>query len=125
LARRRTSARSQALKRAQEAKAQRDAERALRERQIEIALADYYEATTQAERLRADARRKAEAITGDAEHAAAAPLAAAREAVRRLRELLGGNAEVAALCGLTLAAVRELLAAEPGPGEQGAAGDGR
>jgi hypothetical protein len=30
--------------------------------------------------------------------------------VRRLRDLLGGNAEVAALCGLTPGAVRDILA---------------
>jgi hypothetical protein len=117
LTRRGSSARSQALRRAQQAKAGRDAERALRERQIEIALADYYEATARAERIRDEARRKADGIATDAEHAAAEPLHTARDAVRRLRELLGGNAEVAALCGITVAAVRDMLAAdssEPG-----------
>ncbi len=111
---RRGSSRAAALRRAQQAKAGRDAERVLRERQIEIALADYFEAVGTAERLRADAQRRADGIVAAAEEAAAEPEAAARAAVRRLRELTGSHGEVAALCGITIAVVRDMLAtAEP------------
>ena len=134
MTRRGPSARAAALRRAQQAKADRDAERALRERQIEIALADYFEATARAERIRAEARRKADAVLGDAERAADEPLQAARAAVRRLRELLGGTTEVAALCGLTASAVRDMLApagqnkpqaAPPGTPREAVTGDER
>ena len=111
MARRRGSSRAAALRRAQAAKAERDAERMRREAQIEAALADYYQATTEAERIRSNARHKAEATLAEAEQTAAKPVAAARDAVRRLRDLVGGNAEVAALCGITTATVREILAA--------------
>lgn len=110
MGRRGSSSRAAALRRAQQAKAERDAERALRERHIEIALADYFQATGSAEQIRSDARRKADGVIEAAGQAAAAPQAAAREAVRRLRELTGTNGEVAVLCGITIAAVREMLA---------------
>lgn len=113
MGRRGSSARAAALRRAQQAKAGRDAERVLRERQIEIALADWFEATARADRIRDDASRKAAAVTEAGEHAAAGPAGEAGDAVRRLRELTGSNGEVAALCGITTTAVRELLA-EPG-----------
>jgi hypothetical protein len=98
MARRRGSSRAAALRRAQEAKAERDAER-----------------------IRSNARHKAEATLAEAEQAAANPMAAARDAIRRLRDLVGGNAEVAALCGTTTAAVREMLAAAHGTGPSAAA----
>jgi hypothetical protein len=101
-------------RRAQEAKAERDAERMRREARIEAALADYYQATAEAERIRSTVRHKAEATLAEAEQAAANPAAAARDAVRRLRDLVGGNAEVAALCGTTTATVRGILAAAHG-----------
>jgi hypothetical protein len=115
MARRRGSSRAAALRRAQEAKAERDAERMRREAQIEAALADYHQATAEAEHIRSNARHKAEAMLAEAEQAAAKPVAAAQDAVRRLRDLVGGNAEVAALCGISAAAVREMLAAVHGP----------
>jgi hypothetical protein len=132
LGRRGSSARAAALRRAQQAKAGRDAERVLRERQIEIALADWFEATARAERIGDEARRKAAAVIEAGEHAAAEPAGEAREAVRRLRELTGNTTEAAALCGISVAAVRDLLAdltarpAEPaqaGPGA-GVSSDG-
>jgi hypothetical protein len=113
MTRRRSSARAAALRRAQEAKAQRDAERIRRETQIEAALADYYQATAEAERIRSAARRKADQITAEAEQAAAMPQAVAREAVRRLKDLVGGTAEVAGLCSITTAVVRKTLADAP------------
>lgn len=111
---RRGTRRAEALRRAQEAKAQRDAERAEREALIEAALADYYQATAEAERIRDAARVKADAVVAAGERSAADSVAAARDAVRRLRELLGGNAEVAQLCGITIATVRAYLATVPG-----------
>jgi len=107
---RRGSARSAAERQAQEAKADWDAERARRDAQVQAALTDYYQATAHAEQIRATARRKADSITDDAERAAAVPVGAARDAVRRLRDLLGGITEVATLCGLSVNAVREILA---------------
>jgi molecular chaperone GrpE (heat shock protein) len=116
MARRRGSSRAAALRRAQGAKAERDAERMCREAQIEATLADYYQATAEAERIRSNAQHKAEATLAEAEQAAAKPVAAARDAVQRLRNLVGGNAEVAALCGISTATVREMLAAVHGTG---------
>jgi len=108
--RRGSSARAAALRRAQQAKAARDAARLSREHDIEAALADYFEATGQAEHIHADARRKADRLLTDAEAAAQAPRQAARRAVRRLRDLLGSAAEVASLCGITASDVRAMLA---------------
>jgi hypothetical protein len=121
MGRRGSSARAAALRRAQQAKAGRDAERVLRERQIEIALADYFEAVARAERVRAEARRKADAVLEAGEQAAGEPETAARDAVRRLRELACSVGEVAALCGISTAGVRELLAVA---GTSGAAAAG-
>jgi hypothetical protein len=118
---RRGTARAEAVRRAHEAASQRDLERRLQEERIEAALADYYQATGEAERIRSAARRKAEGITSAAEQAAAGSVVAARDAVRRLRDLLGGNAEVAELCGITTVKVREYLAARPGTGADPAA----
>lgn len=109
MGRRGSSARAAALRRAQQAKAERDSGRVLRERQIEIALADYFEAAERVLRIRQEAQRKADAIVETAVQAEQVPLSVAREAIRRLRELVGSNGEVAALCGLTVTAVREML----------------
>jgi hypothetical protein len=94
------------------------------EQQIEAALADYYQATAAAERIRAAARRKADSITAATEQSAAQPVAAACDAVCRLRDLLGGNAEVAELCDITAAKVRELVAAAARYGPDDGGGDG-
>jgi hypothetical protein len=110
MGRRGSSVRAAALRRAQQAKAERDSERSLHERQIEIALADYFEAAERVRRIREDAQHKADGVLEAAAHTEQVPLAIVREAVRRLRELTGSNGEVAALCGLTTTAVREMLA---------------
>jgi hypothetical protein len=107
--RRQGSIRAAAIRRAHQAKAQRDAERIAREREIEAALADYFEAVGQAAAIRSDARQKADKILAEAEAAAAPPRKASRAAVGRLRALTGSHADVAALCGLTVPAVRALL----------------
>jgi len=109
--RRGSSSRAAALRAAQQAKAERDAERALREQQVEAALTDFYEATARVVRIRDEARRKADGLVAAAEQACGDPVAQAREAVCRLRELTGSTTEVARLCGLGVAAVREMLAA--------------
>jgi hypothetical protein len=113
---RRGTSRAEAVRRAHEAKAQRDAARKQHEADVEAALADYYQATAEADRIRSAARRKADVTLADAERAAAGPHKTSCDAARRLRDLLGGAAEVAELCGITPAAVRELLAAKPGTG---------
>jgi hypothetical protein len=104
------SARDHARRRAMQAKAARDQARKLREDQIAAVLSDYYLAAGQAQRLRDQARQKADAVLADGEEAAQVPDASAAQAVRTLRKLLGGIDEVAELCDLTQAAVRSLLA---------------
>jgi len=123
MARRGSSARASALRRAQEAKATRDAAQLSREKDIEAALADYFQATQDAKQIRIEARRKADRLLADAELATRAPLEAARSAVHRLRELLGNAAEVASLCGVTTSEVRSLLATDSAP-EPVSCGDG-
>jgi len=110
---RRGSARADAIRRAHEAKAARDAARQRREALIEAALTDYYQAAALAERIRDTARRKADELLAEAEHTVGPQDTAAAGAVRRLRELLGGITETAQLCGLATAAVRDILAGRP------------
>jgi hypothetical protein len=107
---RRGSARADAIRRAHEAKAARDAARAHREALIESALADYYQAAALAERIRDTGRRRCEELLAEAERVAEPQDAAAAQAVRRLRDLLGGIPETAQLCGLTAADIRDMLA---------------
>ena len=107
---RRVAARAEALRLALQAKSARDTARQHREVLIESALADYYQAAAEAERVRDAARRKAAALLADAEHAAGPQAAVAANAVRRLRDLLVGITETAQLCGLTVPAARDLLA---------------
>ena len=106
---RRGSARADAIRRAHEAKAARDAARQHREALIEGALADYYQAAAIAGRIRETARRKCEELLVEAERTAEPQDTAAARAVDRLRDLLGGVTETAQLCGLTTATVREML----------------
>jgi hypothetical protein len=67
---RRGSARADAIRRAHEAKAARDAARQHREALIESALADYYLAAALAERIRDTARGKCEELLAEAERTA-------------------------------------------------------
>ena len=106
---RRGSARADAIRRAHQAKAARDAARQHREAQIEGALADYYQAAAHAGRIRDTARRKCEELLAEAERTAEPQDAAVAQAVGRLRDLLGGVTETAQLCGLTTTTVREIL----------------
>jgi Tfp pilus assembly protein PilX len=100
-----------AVRRAREARARRDQARKVREDQVEAALASLFAALAAVERLRALARRKADAALADGERAIAEPYAAACTAVRTLRELLGSNSAVAELCELRVEDVRDMLAA--------------
>lgn len=122
---RRGSARADAIRRAHQAKAARDAARQRREAQIEGALADYYQAAAHAGRIRDTARRKCEELLADAERTAEPQDTVVAQAVGRLRDLLGGVTETAQLCGLTTAAVREMLgsrqAGRPDSGDPGQA----
>lgn len=89
---------------------------------VDEKLAQYYKAIGRAERIRVGgrrraarvittARRKADEITAKAELEAAGPDAEARGFIRDLHNLVGGRAEVAELCGLTVKAVTDMLAA--------------
>jgi hypothetical protein len=119
---RRGSARADAIRRAHEAKAARDAARQRREALIESALADYYQAAALAERIRDTARRKCEELLAEAERTAEPQDTAAAQAVARLRDLLGGIPETAQLCGLTTTAVRDMLAGHQTGQQSGAPG---
>jgi hypothetical protein len=77
--------RADAERQARLAKAARDATREARERAIEKALADYFEARAQAQAIKAAAREKADAALADGERAAAEPMTAVATAIRTLR----------------------------------------
>ena len=101
--------RASALRRAQEAKARRDAEHLERERRLESALADFYEGKEAAAALRAEARRKAERLIADAETAAAILEKVAKHAVVVLRGLGESQPQIAELTGMSIAEVRGCL----------------
>lgn len=97
------SARTQALAKAAEAVARRDAARIAREKKLQQILADFYHAQSEVERIRREA------------DASIAPFdVAMRDAVRALDALDEGRAGIADLTGLSLAGVREYLA-DTGP----------
>jgi hypothetical protein len=112
----------QAIRRAREARAAREEAMAAREKAIEAALIDYFTAAGEAERISEQAKARAGALLADAARTAEAPRAAARAAVRRLRDLLGSNAQVAELCELRPEEVRDMLAATR-PGHEPSADD--
>lgn len=126
------SARTAQARRQLDARMARDTRR---EDRVDEVLARYYHAIGRAERIRVAgrrkaarvitaARRKADAITMAAEREAAAPDADARRLMRQLHELVGGKAEVAELCGLTVKAVTSILAAVPARTETNGGGSG-
>jgi hypothetical protein len=121
MTRRARARRADAERQARNAKAARDAAREAHERAIEKALADYFEARARAEAIRTAARARADAALADGERAAAESMTAVCAAIRTLRDLCASNAEVAELCGVPVADVRELLAAvaRAGSGDQG------
>lgn len=105
-----TGARARALRRARAAQAPAEARRQARQRGVEAALAAYFEAADQAERIRRTAAARAQRIIAAAELAAGDHDAAAGRAVWRLRELGEVNAEIARMCGTTVAKVRAMAA---------------
>jgi hypothetical protein len=105
------SRRRDAVRRASEARAARERARKAREDQIEAALASLFASLAEVERLRAAARRKADALLADGERTAARHYATACAAARTLRDLLGSNTAVAELCELRVEDVRDMLAA--------------
>ncbi|WP_148089446.1 hypothetical protein [Kitasatospora cineracea] len=118
-----SASRASAVRAAQQAKAARDAVRLKRERQVESALADFYEQTGRAEHLRATARARAEKILAEAETAALEPERLAREAVGKLADLGEPRDQIAELTGLSLPEVRTVLAevaeaGRPGSGDR-------
>jgi hypothetical protein len=106
-----TGTRAKALRRARAAQAPAEARRQVRKLRVDEALALYYQAAEQAARIRAAARTRAARITAQADEAAATPDAEAASAVAELRALGEVNAEIARMCGISVAAVRRLAAA--------------
>jgi len=102
--------RARALRRARAAQAPAQARRQARQRGVEAALAAYFEAADQAERIRRAAAARAQKILTAGEQAAAVHDATAGRAVWRLRELGEVNAEIARMCGTTVAKVRIMAA---------------
>lgn len=105
-----TGARARALRRARAAQAPAEASRQYRQRGVEAALTAYFEAADQAERIRRTAAARAQKILAAAEQAADVYDAEAGRAVWRLRELGEVNAEIAQMCGTTVAKVRAMAA---------------
>lgn len=104
------SARTQALTRAAEAVARRDAERIEREKRLKSVLADFFHAQGEVERIHAQAQD------------AAAPFEAAiGGAVHALDGLGETRAGIAALTGLPVMRVRQYLSADGAVDEPGEA----
>ena len=85
----------QAVRRAREASAVREKALAVREKAIEAALIDFFRAVGEVERINDQARARADTLLAEATRASETPWSAACAAVRRLRELVGNNAQVA------------------------------
>lgn len=102
-----SSARAQALAKAAQAVARRDAERIAREKAVQAALADFFHAQSEIQRIDAEACK------------AAAPFElVARDAVRALNRLGETRSGIAALTGLSLVRVRDYVQESidsPGP----------
>lgn len=73
-------------------------------------MAAYFQAADEGARIRAAGMTRAARATAQAEAAAAAPDAEAARAVAELRALGEVNAEIARMCGISVAAVRKLAA---------------
>lgn len=120
MAGRTTSARAAALRKARDVRAEREADRARAEARIDAALADFFEASAQAEKIEGDAVEKAAQLMRAAETEAGAVKRSAAAAIRVLRDLDQTNAQISAMTGLSVGAVR-MMAAEfsPAPGPTG------
>lgn len=101
-----SSARAQALVRAAEAVARRDAERIAREKAVQATLAEFFHAQGEIKRIHVEAEKTA------------APFdRTARAAVRALDRLGETRSGIAELTGLSVVRVRDYLAEESGPAQ--------
>jgi hypothetical protein len=110
MARRATGSRAEAVRRAKELRAAREAARARLDDQIETQTAALLSAVLDAERVRERARVTAQKALADGEASAAEFERQASSSVRALRELNLTNVEISDLCGLSVGALRGLLA---------------
>ncbi|GAA2031320.1 hypothetical protein GCM10009839_34020 [Catenulispora yoronensis] len=110
MARRATGSRAEAVRRAKELRASREAARARLDDQIETQTAALLGAVLEAERVRGRARVAAEKVLADGEASASEFERQAASSVRALRELNLTNGEIAEQCGLSVSALRGLLA---------------
>ncbi|GGJ75566.1 hypothetical protein GCM10010123_01950 [Pilimelia anulata] len=99
-----------AMRKAQEAKQRRDAERLVRERKVEQALAEFFEHTATVEQIEADTAAKLAKVTavGEMKTQEASELVAV--ALRAMLELGETRTAVAELTGWSLAAIRDAVA---------------
>lgn len=105
-----TGTRARASRRARAARAPVEARRQARQLKVEAALAAYYAAAEQAARVRDAAGARASKIVTQAEATAREHDAEAAHAVLQMRDLGEVNAEIARLCGISVAALRKLVA---------------
>src|SRR5947207_2128819 len=98
-----------AVRRAQQAKQERDAARLRRERQVEAALVGYFEHTEFAEAVETLTAAKVLELQETAAREAGQARKAAALAVREMADLGETRAAIADLTGLTVGGVRELL----------------
>jgi hypothetical protein len=105
-----------AMRKAHEAKQMRDAKRLRRERQVEAALAEYFEHVAVVEAVEAATAARVAEVTAVGAAEARRVRAAAGLAVRAMLDLGETRTAVAELTGLPLSGVRELAAAALDPG---------
>jgi hypothetical protein len=104
-----------AMRKAQQAKRERDAKRLRRERQVEAALAEYFEHVAVAEAVEAATAAKVAEVTAAGAAEAGRVRTAAAVAVRAMLDLGETRNAVAELTGLTLNGVRALANVAGGP----------
>lgn len=121
-----------AIRKAQQAKQERDAKRLRRERQVESALAEYFEHVALVDAIETATATKVTHISELAAVAVEGERVAAAVALRAMLDLGETRTAVAELTGLTLTGVRDLLtAADPPAGadapppEAGSRADGQ
>jgi hypothetical protein len=98
-----------AMRKAQQAKQERDAKRLRRERQVEVALAEYFEQVAVIDVIETATAAKVALLTAAAVTAVGHQQVAAAAAVQAMLDLGETRTAVAELTGLTLTGVRDLL----------------
>ena len=107
-----------AIRKAQQAKQERDAKRLRRERQVEAALAEFFEHVAVVDVIEAATAAKVAELTAAAAAEVGKERVAAAVALRAMLELGETRTAVSELTGLTLTGVRDLLTAiGAAPGE--------